>query len=80
MVPGFISYLALMTMSQFSFLCPVTTDARSAFQPGQFRFLHGILFDVACWTAGREQLMHMSHFSDSLTAHVVLMCFEFVRA
>ena len=26
------------------------------------------LFDVSCWTAGREQLMHMSHFSDSPTA------------
>ena len=79
MVSGFISYLVLMTMSQFSFLC-LTTDALCAFQPGQFRFLHGILFDVACWTAGREQLMHMSHFSDSLSACLVLMCFEFVRA
>ena len=39
MVSGFISYLILMTMSPFSFLC-LATDARSAFQPGQFRFLH----------------------------------------
>ena len=60
-VSGFISCLALMTMSQFSLLC-LSTDALSAFQPGQFRFLQGLLFDVASWTAGREQLMHMSHF------------------
>ena len=37
------------------FLIPVSdaADARCAFQPGQFRFLHGLLFDC-----GREQLMH----------------------
>ena len=59
-------------------LCPAT-NALCAFQPGQFRFLLGILFDVACWTAGLKQLMHMSHFFSSLTACLVLMRFEFVR-
>ena len=72
MVSSFISYLALMTMSQFSFLC-LSTNALCTCQPGQFRFLHDILFDVACWIVDREQLMHMSHFSDSLTACLVLM-------
>ena len=74
MVSGFISYLALTTMSQFSFLC-ISTDALCAFQPGQFRFLHGLLFDCGC----REQLMHMSHFSNSLTALSGWCDFEFDR-
>ena len=49
---------------------------RCAFQPGQFRFLHGLLFDCGC----REKLMHMFHFSDSLTALSGWCDFEFDRA
>ena len=65
MVSGFISCLYVSIAS--SFLCPTLQTRLSTWTvPVSAWSLVRLLLVV--WTAGSEQLVHMSHFSDSLTA------------